>query len=367
MSSLELNKIAGAVLVAGLVALVSGILANMLVQPEPVQHAAVAVPEGEGAAEEPAAPAEEAEQPIALLLASADPADGENVAKRCAACHTFEQGGAAKVGPNLWNIVGAPHAHMEGFAYSDAIKNLEGDWDFEALNAFLTSPKTYAPGTKMSFAGIKKPEERADLLAYLRTLSDSPAPLPEPPAEAAGAAEGEAVPTETDVAEAAPAEATGTETPPAEGEGVPPAEAPAVAEQPAGEQSTDQQAAAPAGDAGGGVAALVAAADPANGEKLAKRCAACHSFDKGGANKVGPNLWDIVGADQAHSPDFKYSDALASLGGTWTYENLDAYVESPKDYAPGNKMAFAGLKKPEDRADLIAWLRTLSDDPQPLP
>jgi len=365
MSSLELNKIAGAVLVAGLVALVSGILANMLVQPEPVQHAAVAVPEGEEAAEEPAAPAEEAEQPIALLLASADPAKGQSVAKRCGACHTFEQGGGAKVGPNLWDIVGAPHAHMEGFAYSDAIKNLEGDWDFEALNAFLTSPKTYAPGTKMSFAGIKKPEERADLLAYLRTLSDSPVPLPEPPAETAeagGAAEGAAAPTETDVAEAAPAEATGPETPPAEGEGVPPTEEPAAAEQPA-----EQQAAAPAGEADGGIAALIASADPANGEKIGKRCAACHSFDKGGPNKVGPNLWDIVGANQAHLSDFKYSNALADLGGTWTYENLDAYLTSPKDYAPGNKMAFAGLKKPEDRADLIAWLRTLSDDPQPLP
>lgn len=178
MSSLELNKIAGAVLVAGLVALVSGILADRLVQPKPVEHAAVAVPEGEPPAEAPSAPAEEAEQPIAALLAAADPAAGEGVAKRCTACHTFEQGGAAKVGPNLWNIVGAPRAHMEGFAYSDAIRGLEGNWDFEALNAFLTSPKTYAPGTKMSFAGISKDAERADVIAYLRSLADEPAPLP---------------------------------------------------------------------------------------------------------------------------------------------------------------------------------------------
>lgn len=349
MSSLELNKIAGAVLVAGLVALVSGILADRLVRPEPVTHVAAVAPEGE-AEETPAGPAEP-EQPIAVLLASADPAKGQDVAKRCTACHTFEKGGAAKVGPNLWNIVGAHPGHMEGFAYSDAIKGLEREWDFEALNAFLTSPKNYAPGTKMSFAGLKKSEERANLLAYLRTLSDSPVPLPEVPAEEAEAA---AAPVETDAGEEAPAEATGTETPPAEGEGVAGAE--------------EQQAAAPGeGGAADGIAALLASADPANGEKIAKRCVACHSFDKGGPNKVGPNLWGIVGAPQAHSPDFKYSDALAGLGGTWTYQDLDAYIASPKDYAPGNKMAFAGLKKPKERADLIAWLRTLSDQPLPLP
>jgi cytochrome c len=359
MSSLELNKIAGAVLVAGLVALVSSILADQLVQPKGGEHVAAAVPEGEtggeGEAGAPSAPAEEAEQPIAALLASADPEAGKDVAKRCASCHTFEKGGPAKVGPNLWGIVGAPRAHMEGFPYSDAIRKLGGHWDFESLNQFLASPKTYAPGTKMSFAGIKKAKERADLLAYLRTLSDSPVPLPEAPAASAAPAPAEG--TETQTAEAAPAEsaapATGTEAAPAEGAAAP---------------AEGQQAAAPAGEAAGGdIGARLAAADPANGEKIGKRCAACHSFDKGGANKVGPNLWNIVGAPHAHAPDFKYSEALAKSGGTWTYDGLDHWLAGPKEYIPGNKMAFAGLKKPEDRADLIAWLRTLSDQPQPLP
>ena len=132
-----------------------------------------------------------------------------------------------------------------------------------------------------------------------------------------------------------------------------------------------QQAAAPAatgGADGGGIAALLASADPAKGEKLAKRCAACHSFDNGGANKVGPNLWDIVGDHQGQGRNgYAFSSALSGLGGSWDYAALDAWLTSPKDYAPGNKMTFAGLKKPEDRADLIAWLRTLSDAPKPLP
>lgn len=344
MSSLELNKVAGAILLAALVALVSGILAQNLVKPRAVQHAAIALPEGEPES----APAGEPEQPLPVLLAAADAAAGENVAKRCAACHTFDKGGAAKVGPNLWGVVGAPHGHMEGFAYSDAIAGIEGNWDYEGLDHFITSPKDYAPGTKMTFAGIKKPAERANLLAYLQSLSDSPVPFPAPSAEDQAAAEAPA------------AEAPATEAPAAE---APAAEAPA-AEAPAAADAGTQTAAAPAGD---GVAGLLAAADVANGEKLAKRCAACHSFDNGGANKIGPNLWNVVGDHQGQGRDFKFSEAMAALGGSWTYQALDEFLLSPKTYVPGTKMTFPGLKKPEDRADLIAWLRTLSESPQPLP
>jgi cytochrome c len=307
-----------------------------------IEHAAVTVHEGEAGAEAESAPAGEPEQPLPVLLAAADPAAGQAVAKRCASCHTFDNGGANKVGPNLWGIVGNHQAHLEGFAYSDAIKNLGGTWTYEDLDRYLASPKDYAPGTKMTFAGIKKATDRANLLAYLRTLSDAPVPFPEPSAAAAPA----------------PAATTG--------EAAPPAAATTTAEAaPAGETQT---AAAPAAESGSGIAGLLASADVANGEKIAKRCTACHTFDNGGANKVGPNLWDIVGDHQGEGRNgYPFSPALSGLGGTWDYAALDAYLTSPKDYAPGTKMTFAGLKKPEDRANLIAWLRTLSDSPQPLP
>lgn len=123
----------------------------------------------------------------------------------------------------------------------------------------------------------------------------------------------------------------------------------------------------PEAPAGGGIAALLAAADAEAGAKLSKKCAACHSFDKGGKNKVGPNLWDIVGKAIAGGEGYKYSGALAGLGGDWSYDNLDAFLTKPKDFAAGTKMSFAGLKKAEDRANLIAFLRGRSNDPKPLP
>ncbi len=123
----------------------------------------------------------------------------------------------------------------------------------------------------------------------------------------------------------------------------------------------------PEAPAGGGIAALLAAADAEAGAKLSKKCAACHSFDKGGKKKVGPNLWDIVGKAIAGGEGYKYSGALSGLGGEWTYDNLDAFLTKPKDFAAGTKMSFAGLKKAEDRANLIAFLRGRSDDPKPLP
>src|SRR5690606_6894174 len=127
--------------------------------------------------------------PIAVLLASADAEKGANAFKKCVACHTGDKGGANKVGPNLFDLVNRPIATHEGFSYSAAMKDFSQGgsvhWDFEHLNHFLEGPKKYVPGTSMGFAGVKKEAERADLIAYLRTLSDSPAELP--PAEAAPA------------------------------------------------------------------------------------------------------------------------------------------------------------------------------------
>lgn len=189
-------------------------------------------PEKEGfaivaeATEAPAAEEAAAATPIAVLLASADAATGEGVFKKCASCHSIEKGGPNKVGPDLWGVVGRPIASHEGFSYSAAItefsKGQSEHWTFDHLNAFLTAPKKHIPGTAMGFAGIKKDDERANLIAYLNSQSDSPLPLPAPDAAAAPAAD--AAPAD---AAAAPAEAPAEAAPAAPADA--PAEAPAEA------------------------------------------------------------------------------------------------------------------------------------------
>ncbi len=123
----------------------------------------------------------------------------------------------------------------------------------------------------------------------------------------------------------------------------------------------------PEAPAASGIAALIAAADPEQGKKKSRKCAACHSFDKDGKNKIGPNLWDIVGQPIAAREGFNYSGALKGLGGDWTYESLDAFLAAPKTFARGTKMTFRGVKDETDRASLIAWMRSRSDNPAPLP
>lgn len=117
---------------------------------------------------------------IASILPTADPAKGAEVFKKCAACHTITQGGPAGVGPNLYGVVGKPHGHMAGFAYSDVLKGKPGNWDFTMLNEWLHSPRTYAPGTKMTFAGLSKPEDRANVIAYLNAQGSN-LPIPATP------------------------------------------------------------------------------------------------------------------------------------------------------------------------------------------
>ena len=118
-----------------------------------------------------------------LVLASADIGAGERAARRCAACHSFEQGGANGVGPNLWGVVGADIANHAGFSYSGALQGLEGTWTYAALDAFIENPAGYASGTAMSYRGLGNDETRLELIAYLRSLSDNPMPLPAPLAE----------------------------------------------------------------------------------------------------------------------------------------------------------------------------------------
>lgn len=128
-------------------------------------------------------------------------------------------------------------------------------------------------------------------------------------------------------------------------------------------------AAAPAAATVAPIADRLKTADAAAGEKTAKVCTACHSFAADGTNKVGPGLYELIGRKPGTHPGFKYSDAMAAFGGshTWDYDTLDVYLTNPKAEVPGNKMAFAGLKKPEDRANVIAYLRSLSANPAPLP
>jgi cytochrome c len=185
MDSFELNKVLGALLGTFLCLLALNIAAGALFAPvKPAKPGyEIVVPEKpSGGESKPAEP----EQPIEQLLASADVKRGENSAKKCASCHTFNKGGKPLVGPNLWGVVGRNKASEAGFNYSAALKAKGGNWSFDELNHFIQNPKTDIPGTAMTFPGIPRATERADILAYLNTLSDNPAPLPKA-AEAGGA------------------------------------------------------------------------------------------------------------------------------------------------------------------------------------
>jgi len=175
------NKLALAVLCAVALVWVTNTFVGVLYHPKPLDKPAYVIATG-APAEKPAAAGGEAAKPAAesavALLAKADAEKGKKAARKCAACHSFDKGGPNKVGPNLWDIVGAKPASRDGFGYSGALKGLGGAWDFAALDAFLKDPKGFAKGTKMSFAGIAKAAERADVMAYLRGLSDNPKPLP---------------------------------------------------------------------------------------------------------------------------------------------------------------------------------------------
>lgn len=180
MSGLELNKMIAAILMAGVIAMSSGFVSHLLFQTKEVgEHAyPVAVEATTTASTEEAAAV--VLEPIAPLLASADIDSGAKVARKCTACHSFDEGGPKKIGPNLWDIVNRRIASDGGFGYSAALQEMAGDsWTYDKLNHFLAKPKDMVPGTKMQFAGLRKTEDRADLVAYLRTLSGNPAPLPQ--------------------------------------------------------------------------------------------------------------------------------------------------------------------------------------------
>ncbi len=322
MDSMEVNKACAAVLVAGITFMVAGLIGDGLVNPRRPAHLAIKidVPQAPGAA----APAEPQDPPVAALLASATPEAGEALTKAqgCVACHSFNEGGKAGIGPNLYGVVGAPHGHMAGYEYSTALKSKAGPWTYAELYEWLKKPSAYAPGTKMSYAGLADPKKRADIIDYLHTLSHDPEPLPAPPPPGA-----------------TPVAATTTA-------GGPPA-APAVTP----------------------IAERLEHASAAEGQKDTMKlgCIACHSFNKGGRAGLGPNLYGVVGGPHAHMVGYEYSAALKAHTGPWTYEELDKWLTKPAAYAPGTKMTFAGIPNPDERADVIAYLRSNADDPEPLP
>ncbi len=339
MDGMEVNKAVAAVLMAGVAFMGSQLLADALVKPKLLHETAIKIdlPQAGGTA---VAAKTEPEQPIAVLLASADPGRGEAGVKAqgCVSCHSFNEGGKAGVGPNLYGVVGAPHGHMEGYIYSAALKGKQGPWTLDELNEWLIKPSAYAPGTKMSYAGLSDGKKRADIIDYLRTLSHDPVPLPAAPAQAAAAA-------------APPAAAAGTAV-----------AAATAAPPPAG-------AAAPAAGGNDAVPLLASASPDAGKADTAKLgCVACHSFNEGGRNGLGPNLYGVLGAEQgAHAQGYAYSAALKGKGGKWDYAELNKWLLKPSAYAPGTKMSFAGIADAKVRADVISYLRSLSADPAPLP
>jgi len=182
MDSFEVTKIFGALLAVALVVSLSSFIANELLPAHRGEARAYAVAveaEPQEAPEITEGPAESVPD-LAVLLAAADPAAGKNAIRRCTACHSLNEGAKHRSGPNLWDLIGRPVASAAGYNFSPALKGRSGEiWSYDNLDAFLANPKAWEPGTKMNFAGLRRPGQRAELIAYLRSLSDNPAALPE--------------------------------------------------------------------------------------------------------------------------------------------------------------------------------------------
>ena len=178
METTNSNKIALAVLGALLLTMALGVFSSAVFAPHRPLKPGYDLPAPAGETAEAAAPKEEPDPPLPPLLAKADPEKGKNNTKPCQACHDFSKDGKAKVGPPLWSVVGRKVASVPGFAYSDALKGMGGEWTYDEIFKFIRGPKEMEPGTKMTFPGEKDAQKRADILAYLQTLSDSPVPFP---------------------------------------------------------------------------------------------------------------------------------------------------------------------------------------------
>ncbi len=332
-----------------------------------------------------AAPVEEEEEvPFVEILASASADAGESVFRQCSACHVVDQERNG-VGPHLVNVMGREIGSIDGFRYSGALP--EGAWTWEEMNAWIENPREYAPGTSMGYGGLADDEDRANLIAYLGsytegwTLPSADAAV-EAVEEAAAEAPAEDMATEdmaTEEAaaeEAAPEDAATEETSTEETTTEDVAAEDATTDEAATEETAMDETAA--GDAAPEEVAAedtateedaatgemsefqmaLAEADIGNGERVFRQCAACHVVNQE-QNRVGPHLVGIIGREIGSVDGFRYSGALPE--GVWTVEEMDPWLENPRDYAPGTSMGYAGLRNVQDRADLIAWLDSLDD------
>lgn len=240
---------------------------------------------------------------MAAMIEAGDPEAGRRYAQRCVGCHSLREEqsvGGPQVGPVLFGIFEAPAGAQIGFDYSPALAGMHDaglTWTAARLNAFLTEPSAALPGTTMSSGTIGSDGDRANVIAFLKSLQPAP-----------------------------------------QVEGIDPE-----------------------------LLARLVGADLADGEALvAGRCGACHSFEAGGDTIVGPNLYDVVGRQVAAVEGFAYSPALRAVGAesaNWTFDRLDAFLAGPAIAVPGTRMGFAGMADADDRAAVIAYLRTLSDNP----
>ena len=323
---LLVNKLLGGGLTVGIVLWAAVHVANGLMYTSPPEKPAIKIAGGRTGAVVAA---------VALgipsinnLIPKANVMQGKTfVGQQCAACHSLNKGGANGVGPNLYGVMNAAMFGTPGYSYSSAVKSkASGKWTYHKMNDWLYDPQKFAPGTHMTYSGVKNTNVRADVVAYLRSLSTNPIPLPKPEPVVASAGAGYAGKT---AATAASKSAGG---------GAPP------------------------------IATLYAAASVSKGQGFfQQQCAACHSINKGGANGVGPNLYGVLQEKMFAKAGYDFSSAVKSKAqGKWTPHLMNQWLFDPMKYAPGTHMTYPGIKNNQMRANVIAYLNHESANPEAL-